>query len=111
MKLKVIVLGLILTFLGSTKLHGYTVSSPFLNTTYESTTVVNLIYKNGTLNIKGLTGVGTIRIYSIIGNEIRTFNNVELSDFQQKIVLSPKTMFIIRIEKSLEVRTYKLVTR
>ncbi len=99
-----------LTFLGSTKLHGYTVSSPSLNT-YESTTVVNLIYKNGTLNIKGLTGVGTIRIYSIIGNEIRTFNNVELSDFQQKIVLSPKTMFIIRIEKSLEVKTYKLVTR
>ncbi len=75
------------------------------------TAIVNLIYKNGQLNIKGLTGIGNITIYSIIGNEIAAFYNVNLVDFQRNIALDSKTMFIIRVEISGEIKTYKLVTR
>lgn len=74
-------------------------------------TIVNLIYKNGLLSIKGLTGVGNISIYSIIGNEIAAYNNVNLVDFQRNITLDAKTMFIVRIEVAGEIKTYKLVTR
>ena len=73
--------------------------------------LVNIIYKNGVLNIKGLTGIGTIRIYSIIGNEVAVFNQVDLYDFQRTISLEPKTMYIIRIESMGEIKTLKLVTR
>lgn len=73
--------------------------------------IVNLIYKNGILNIKGLSGQGNITIYSIIGNEIAAYYNVNLVDFQRNIVLDSKTMFIIRVEVAGEIKTYKLVTR
>lgn len=79
--------------------------------TNPDTAIVNLIYKNGVLNIKGLTGIGNVTIYSIIGNEIGTYTNVNLTNFQRNIILDPKTMYIIRIEISGEIKTYKLVTR
>lgn len=75
------------------------------------TAIVNIIYKNGVLNIKGLTGTGNITIYSIIGNEIGAYYNVNLVNFQRSIVLDRKTMFIIRVEIAGEIKTYKLVTR
>ena len=61
--------------------------------------------------MKGLTGIGNVTIYSIIGNEIGTYTNVNLTNFQRNIILDPKTMYIIRIEISGEIKTYKLVTR
>lgn len=73
--------------------------------------IVNIIYKNGVLNIKGLTGTGNITIYSIIGNEIGAYYNVNLVNFQRNIVLDSKTMFIVRVEMAGEIKTYKLVTR
>lgn len=76
-----------------------------------NTAIVNIIYKNGVLNIKGLTGTGKITIYSIIGNEIGAYYNVNLVNFQRSIVLDRKTMFIIRVEIAGEIKTYKLVTR
>lgn len=75
------------------------------------TVIVNLIYKNGVLNIKGLTGIGNITIYSIIGNEIRAYQNVNIANFQRNIALDSKTMFIIRVEIAGKIKTYKLVTR
>ena len=75
------------------------------------TAIVNIIYKNGKLNIKGINGIGNISIYSIIGNEIGAYYNVDLVDFQRDIVLESKTMFIIRVEIAGETKTYKLVTR
>ena len=83
-------------------------STSFLNT---DTAIVNIIYKNGVLNIKGLTGTGKITIYSIIGNEIGAYYNVNLLNFQRSIVLDRKTMVIIRVEIAGEIKTYKLVTR
>ena len=76
-----------------------------------SSTLVNLLYKDGRLNIKGLTGVGTIRIYSIIGNAVAEFQQVDLFDFERNIDLERKTMYIVRIEYAGEIQTYKLVTR
>jgi hypothetical protein len=84
------------------------ISSISINT---YTAIVNIIYKNGVLNIKGLTGIGNITIYSIIGNEIGEYYNVNLENFQRNIVLDTKTMFIIRVEIAGEIKTYKLVTR
>jgi hypothetical protein len=84
------------------------ISSSSLNT---DTALVNIIYKNGVLNIKGLTRTGNISIYSIIGNEILAYYNVNLVNFQRSIVLERKTMFIIRVEIAGEINTYKLVTR
>ena len=79
-----------------------------LNANY---TIVNLIYKNGVLSVKGLTGIGNISIYSIIGNEIATYSNVNLADFQRNINLETKKMFIVRVEVAGEIKTYNLVTR
>ncbi len=79
-----------------------------LNANY---TIVNLIYKNGVLSVKGLTGIGNISIYSIIGNKIATYSNVNLADFQRNINLETKKMFIVRVEVAGEIKTYKLVTR
>lgn len=73
--------------------------------------VVSLLYENQTLYIEGLTGVGTIKIYTIIGNEIASYNNVYLSDFQTSIDLERKTMYIVRVITNNEVKTYKLVAR
>jgi len=84
------------------------ISSSSLNT---DAALVNIIYKNGVLNIKGLTRTGNISIYSIIGNEILAYYNVNLVNFQRSIVLERKTMFIIRVEIAGEINTYKLVTR
>ncbi|MGB1449608.1 MAG: T9SS type A sorting domain-containing protein [Flavobacteriaceae bacterium] len=93
---------------------GYAKTTPAITTiSYSNSdnTIVNLIYKNGLLNIKGLTGIGNITIYSIIGNEVAAFNNVNLVDFQRNISLEAKTMYIVRIEVANEIKTYKLVTR
>lgn len=87
-----------------------TTSSTSINLNAEYT-IVNLIYKNGVLSVKGLTGIGNISIYSIIGNKIATYSNVNLADFQRNINLETKKMFIVRVEVAGEIKTYKLVTR
>ena len=92
--------------------HGKAIKTTFFSYSLNpDTAIVNIIYKNGVLNIKGLTGTGNITIYSIIGNEIGAYYNVNLVNFQQSIVLDRKTMFIIRVEIAGEIKTYKLVTR
>lgn len=94
-------------------IHGKTIKTTSISSVSlnPDTAIVNIIYKNGLLNIKGLTGTGNITIYSIIGNEIGAYYNVNLVDFQRNIVLDSKTMFIIRVEIAGEIKTYKLVTR
>lgn len=93
--------------------HGKAIKTTSFSTSLlnPDTAIVNIIYKNGVLNIKGLTGTGNITIYSIIGNEIGAYYNVNLLNFQRSIVLDRKTMFIIRVEIAGVIKTYKLVTR
>jgi len=92
--------------------HGKAIkTTSFSSSLNPDSAIVNIIYKNGVLNIKGLTGTGNITIYSIIGNEIGVYYNVNLVNFQRSIVLDRKTMFIIRVEIAGEIKTYKLVTR
>jgi hypothetical protein len=92
--------------------HGKAIKTTSFSSSFNpDTAIVNIIYKNGVLNIKGLTGTGNITIYSIIGNEIGAYYNVNLVNFQRSIVLDRKTMFIIRVEIAGEIKTYKLVTR
>ena len=78
---------------------------------FVSQDVVSLLYENQTLYINGLAGLGTIKIYTIIGNEIASYENVYLADFQTSIVLKSKTMYIVRVITNNEVKTYKLVAR
>ena len=84
---------------------------PVVSNASNSSSIVNLIYKNGVLNIKGLTGIGNVTIYSIIGNEIAAYYKVNLEDFQRNITLDTKTMYIVRVEFAGEIKTYKLVAR
>lgn len=63
------------------------------------------------MNIKGLTGIGNVNIYSIIGNEIAAYYKVNLEDFRRNITLDTKTMYIVRVELAGEIKTYKLVAR
>ena len=92
--------------------HGKAIKTTSISSSLNTdTAIVNIIYKNGVLNIKGLTRTGNISIYSIIGNEILAYYNVNLVNFQRSIVLERKTMFIIRVEIAGEINTYKLVTR
>ena len=85
---------------------GHTVSSSYL-----STELTQIVYKNGSLSIQGLTGIGSITVYSIIGNKVVEFSQVPLENFKRNLALDSKTMFILRIETPNEVKTFKLVTR
>lgn len=94
--------------------YGNLISSPSpyaVSSSPNSSSIVNLIYKNGVLNIKGLTGIGNVNIYSIIGNEIAAYYKVNLEDFRRNITLDTKTMYIVRVEFAGEIKTYKLVAR
>jgi hypothetical protein len=81
------------------------------NSVYVNSTIVNIIYKNGVFSIKGLTDIGHVKIYSIIGNEVASFNQVDLFDFQRNLSLEPKTMYIVRIETQGQVKLFKFVAR
>lgn len=85
---------------------GHNVSSSYLNTE-----LTQIVYKNGILSIQGLTGIGSITVYSIIGNKVVEFSQVPLENFMRNLALDSKTMFILRIETPNEVKTFKLVTR
>ncbi|MGB2086037.1 MAG: hypothetical protein ACPH63_05650 [Flavobacteriaceae bacterium] len=73
--------------------------------------IVNVIYKDGVFIIKGLTGTGNVKIYSIIGNEVAAFYNVDLYDFKRHISLELRTLYIVRIETSGETKLFKIVAR
>ena len=92
-------------------LFGSSLPSPLkpINTSIENATIVNIIYKNGVFSIKGLTGIGNVKIYSIIGNEVASFNPVNLFDFQRNISLDLKTMYIVRIETQGQLKIVKFV--
>ena len=64
-----------------------------------------LIYKDGFLNIEGLNGNAHVTIYSIIGNQIAFFSNIDLSNFKESVSLQRETMYIARIEFSNTVFT------
>ena len=89
----------------------YSNSSP-INTSASSISsqdIVKLFYSNGEIQIDGLTGVGSIQIYSIIGNEISRFNSESLENFKKYISLDSGSMYIVRIETETTVKTYKLI--
>lgn len=70
-----------------------------------------LIYKDGILNIEGLNGNANVSVYTIIGNKVAVFYNIELSKFKQNINLEKETMYILRIELSNKILTYKFFAR
>ena len=76
-----------------------------------SADIATVFYQQGVLNIKGLTGTGNIKIFSIIGNEIAAFSNVDLFNYQCNISLESKTMYIIHVETAGEIKLFKLVAR
>ena len=70
---------------------------------------VKIFYRNDTFQIQGLTGIGTIQIYTIIGNEIERYNSESLEDFKKSIRLESGNMYIVRVETKSIVKTYKLI--
>ena len=84
-------------------------SIAFLDSEQKST--AKLIYKDGFLSINGLIGSANVIIYSIIGNEIAFFSNIDLKNFKESILLQKETMYIARIDFTNTVFTYKFFTR
>jgi len=70
-----------------------------------------LIYKDGLLSIEGLNGNANVTIYTIIGNKVANFSNIDLRKFKQNISLQKENMYILRIELSNEILTYKFFAR
>ena len=77
----------------------------------EQNSKARLIYKDGFLTIEGLNGNANVSVYSIIGNQVAFFPNTELSNFVESVPLQTETMYIVRIEFSNTVFTYKFFTR
>ncbi len=78
---------------------------------FEEKSKAKLIYKDGFLSIEGLNGNANITIYSIIGNKVAFFPNISLTKFKEPVSLQRETMYIVRIEFSNTVFTYKFFTR
>jgi len=78
---------------------------------FEEKSKAKLIYKDGFLSIEGLDGNANITIYSIIGNKVAFFSNINLRKFKEPVTLQRETMYIARIEFSNTVFTYKFFTR
>ena len=78
---------------------------------YVQKPTAKLIYKNGFLNIEGLNGNANVTIYTIIGNKVIFFSNIDLRRFKESISLQRETMYIARIELSDTILTYKFFTR
>ena len=78
---------------------------------FEEKSKAKLIYKDGFLNIEGLDGNANVTIYSIIGNKVAFFQNIDLRKFKEPVSLQRETMYIVRIEFSNTVFTYKFFTR
>tara|TARA_B100000767_G_C19778143_1_gene543980 strand:+ start:4895 stop:5230 length:336 start_codon:yes stop_codon:yes gene_type:complete len=78
---------------------------------YSNQEIVQLIYNNGEINIEGLTGVGNVYIYSIIGNPEERFYNESLENFKKQIQLKPRSLYILQIETKGTIKTYKFVTK
>ncbi len=78
---------------------------------YSNQEIVQLIYNNGEINIEGLTGIGNVYIYSIIGNPEGKFYNESLEVFKKPIQLKPRSLYIVQIETMGTIKTYKFVTK
>ena len=83
--------------------------NPFL--IFEQKSTARIIYKDGSLSIGGLNGNANLTIYSIIGNKVAFFSNIDLSEFKESIPLQKETMYIARIEFRNKIFTYKFFTR
>ena len=103
---------LLFLFLASFKANSIT--TPFAEcniSLYSNQEIVQLIYNNGEIKIEGLTGIGNVYIYSIIGNPEGSFYNESLESFKKPIQLKPKNMYIVQIETKGTIRTFKFVTK
>ena len=84
---------------------------PISLSSFEQKSAARLVYKDGFLSIEGIYGNANVTIYSIIGNKVAFFSNVDLRKFKESIPLQRETMYIARIEFSNTVFTYKFFTR
>ena len=85
--------------------------STILFWSYDQNPTAKLIYKDGFLNIEGLNGNANVTIYTKIGNKVVFFSNIDLTKFKKSISLQRETMYIVRIELSDTILTYKFFTR
>ena len=70
----------------------------------------NVSYKNDNFYIYGFIGPGSIEIYSIIGNKIKTIYTQNLADFKFTLQLDSRNMYIVRVITLNEIKTFKIIT-
>jgi len=78
---------------------------------FEQKSKAKIIFKDGFVSIEGLNGNANVTIYSIIGNKLAFFPNISLRKFKEYVSLQKETMYILRIEFSNTIFTYKFFTR
>tara|TARA_B110000263_G_C15275810_1_gene495801 strand:- start:1001 stop:1345 length:345 start_codon:yes stop_codon:yes gene_type:complete len=71
--------------------------------------IVTVFYISGEILIKGLTSIGDVYIYSIIGNSIFELKKQNLSNLKFNVNLKPNNLYIVRIESNNIIRTFKIV--
>ena len=73
---------------------------------------ISIYYKNNTLFVKGLSGNGNLKIYSIIGNIISDIDIQDLTELSLPLELIRQNMYIIRIETfENKIFTNKIIAR
>ena len=77
--------------------------------TIATQTQKTVFYTEGSIYLKGFFGPGKIEIYSIIGNKITEIETQELNDFQFNYALDTGNMYIIRVNTTNGVATFKVV--
>ena len=81
--------------------------SPNLNPVFQESK--SIFYKLGILSLRGFFGKGSVQIYSIIGNKITDIETQELSGFNLQIDLRKNNMYIIRVLKNSDIKTFKII--
>lgn len=83
--------------------------APSLKSYNSTQEIPKAAYYQQQLHITGLQGSGIIEIYSIIGNKISEFKVQELYSFKIYLNLESRNMYIIRVKKSENIYTFKII--
>ena len=104
-KLLFLILFLNIPIAFATDLSRSNISSSFFSTQVDKL----VLYKNGSIYLKGFDGPGIVEIYSIIGNKIYSFELQNLNDIKISYPLKSGNMYIIRIITARKAETFKII--
>ena len=79
------------------------------NLTFEIPDKPQIVYQNNVLFIYGIEAIGSVQVFSLIGNKVGHFNNVNLREAALELSLVKNNLYIIRIVMDDgSVKTFKI---